>query len=444
MSNERRRVVITGVGLITPLGNTKEAFWDALASGRSGVVRLDDAVAQALPTPFGGVCREFHGDIDGFGELNAEKKRAIRKGLKVMSRECQMGVAAAERALTDAGLADGGHDPERTGVVFGTDFMCSEPEEFTAGVAKCSDDGETLIFDRWAQLGLPQMTPLWLLKYLPNMPASHVAIYNDLRGPNNSLTVREAGGLAAVGEALRVIQRGHAEAMVVGACSTRLHPTKAIQTCTQEEVAPGTNGSGPVEPAEACRPFDLHRTGMVLGEGAGVVLLEELENARSRGATIYAEVVGAATSTAADKSRVALHDLALANAMRAALRDAGATPWSVGHVQAHGLSTRSADEAEARAIRDVFGGLDRPPPVTAAKSYFGNLGSAGGVVEMISGVLALQHDRLFPTRNYRTPDPACPIRVARESDSPGDSFLKQSVTPQGQAACVLVKRYVAT
>jgi 3-oxoacyl-[acyl-carrier-protein] synthase II len=442
MSSERRRVVITGVGLISPLGNTKEALWEALLAGRSGVVRLDDGRADVLPTPFGGICREFQGEIDDFGPLEGEKKRAIRKGLKVMSRECQMGVAAAERAITDAGLCDGGHDPERTGVVFGTDFMCSEPEEFTQGIEKCTRD-DAFHFEQWAEQGLPQMTPLWLLKYLPNMPASHVAIYNDLRGPNNSLTLREAAGCTAIGEALRVIERGHADAMVVGACGTRLHPMKSVQTACQEEVAPATNGNGSIDPAEASRPFDRDRTGMVLGEGAGAFVLEELEKAKARGATIYAEVVGAGSSSAADRNRVALRDLALANAARGALRDAGATPWSVGHVQAHGIATRSGDEAEARAIRDVFGGLDRPVPVTAAKSYFGNLGAGSGLVELIAGVLALQHDRLFATRNYRTPDPACAINVAAEPQSPGDSFLKLSVTPQGQAACVLVRRYQA-
>jgi 3-oxoacyl-[acyl-carrier-protein] synthase II len=354
-----------------------------------------------------------------------------------------MGVAAAERALTDAGLAAGGHDPERTGVVFGTDYMLSEPDEFSTGIATCADEAREFHFEKWGKEGMPKMTPLWLLKYLPNMPASHVAIYNDLRGPNNSLTLREAAGCTSVGEAFRVIQRGHADAMVVGACGTRIHAMKAIHSSTQEEVAPAVNGHGDVDPAEASRPFDRDRTGMVLGEGAGVVVVEELETAKARGATIYAELIGAGSSTAADRNRVALRDLALANAMRAALRDAGGTPWTVGHIQAHGLGTRTCDEAEARAIRDVFGGLDKPLPVTAAKSYFGNLGAGSAMVELIAGILSLQNDTLYATRNYRTPDPACNVDVVREPRKPGDSFLKLSVTPQGQAACLLVKKYVA-
>lgn len=435
-----RRVVITGVGLISPLGNTKTALAEALAAGRSGVVRLDSVGDDGSP-PFVARCDDFRGDIEAFGQLDADKKRAIRKGLKVMCRECQMGVAAAELAIQDAGLTAAARDPERTGVVFGTDYMLSEPEEFSSGILACTDEDRNFHFERWAEQGMTKMTPLWLLKYLPNMPASHIAIYNDLRGANNSLTLREAAGCSAVGEAMRVIQRGHADAMLAGACGTRIHKMKAVHTVLQEEVAPAVQNGKSVEPADASRPFDRDRQGMVVGEGAGVVVLEELAHAQARGATIYGEVVGFGSSTAADRNRVALRDLALANAMRMALRDAGATPWSVGHIQAHGLATRSCDEAEARAIADVFGGREKPVPVTSAKGHFGNLGAGGSMVELIAGLMSLGEGRLYPTRNFRTPDPACPVNVAAEPQPTGDSFLKLSVTPQGQAAVVMVKKF---
>jgi 3-oxoacyl-[acyl-carrier-protein] synthase II len=436
------RVVVTGLGLISPLGNTRESLWESLAAGRSGVSRLGDGQAAALPTPFAGVCREFAGDdIANFGALEGEKKKAIRKALKLMCRECQMGVAAAELAIQDARFGDFTRNPERSGVVFGTDYMLSDPEEFGAGIQLCTDADREFHFEQWGAQGMKKMTPLWLLKYLPNMPASHIAIYNDLRGANNSLTLREAAGCAAVAEATRVIQRGRADVMVAGATGTRIHMMKAVHSAIQEELAPGTGGHGPVEPAEASRPFDADRSGMVIGEGAAVVVLESLEQAQARGATIYAEICGAGSSTAADRNRIALRDLAMANAMRAALRDAGATPWAVGHIQAHGLSTRTCDEAEARAISDVFGGVERPVPVTAAKSYFGNLGAGGGMVELIAGILALHHDQLFATLNYRTPDAQCPVNVVREAAQPGDSFLKVSVTPQGQAGALFVRRF---
>jgi 3-oxoacyl-[acyl-carrier-protein] synthase II len=431
-----RRVVITGLGLISPLGNTHEALWDALASGRSGVGPIETVPVDYLPTSFAAEARQFTGAIDDFGPLESEKKKAMRKGLKVMCRESQMGVAAAQRALADSGLNDGTVDPERIGVVFGSDYMLTLPEDFTAGILRCVDEEGNFDFSRWAVDGMPQVTPLWLLKYLPNMPASHVAIYNDLRGPNNSLTLREASSNAAVGEAFRTIARGSADVMLAGATGTRVHPMKMVHTVTQEEVA--GNGS---DPARASRPFDLNRSGMVLGEGAGAVILEEMKFALARGATIYAEVVGTASSSVAMQNGTALRETAMINVMQGALRDADCEPDEIGHLHAHALSTRSCDEEEAKAISSVFGQRAATLPVTAAKSYFGNLGAASGLVEMIASVLALRHGRLFKVLNYETPDPKCPLAVCRSEESPGDSFLNLNVTPQGQASALVVRAF---
>lgn len=432
-----RRVVCTGIGVISPLGLTKEALWDALSTGRSGVAPLSTAHGRwALPVPFAAQASDFHGEIDDFGPLPADIKKTIRKGLKVMCRECQMGVAAAQRALSDAGLTGGNHDPERCGVVFGADYMVSDPNELSAGIRACLAADEHFEFVRWGQEGMRQMSPLWLLKYLPNMPASHVAIYNDFRGPNNSLTQREAAGNLAAAEAFRVIQRRHADVILVGATGTRVHPMKAVQTALYEELA----GNG-AAPAEAARPFDLDRSGMVLGEGAGAVVLEDLDHALARGATIYGEVVGAGSSSVATRG-VARRRQALAQAMQAALRDAGLAPDQVGHVHAHGLSTRTSDAEEAQAIREVLGPAADRVPVTAAKSFFGNLGAGSGLVELGASLMALARGALFPVLNFRTPDPECPVLVCRTGDTPaGESFLNLSVTPQGQASCLLVRRW---
>jgi 3-oxoacyl-[acyl-carrier-protein] synthase II len=348
-----------------------------------------------------------------------------------------MGVAAAQRALTDAGLAERDKlDPERAGVVFGCDYLLTQPDDFAAGIQRCIDAAGNFDFARWASDGMPQVAPLWLLKYLPNMPASHVAIYNDLRGPNNSLTLREASANAAVGEAFRTIVRASADCMLAGATGTRIHPLKMVHSVTQEEVA--SNG---IEPARASRPFDLNRAGMVLGEGSGAVVLEELQSALARGANIYAEVVSTASSSVAVPNGVARRQTALANVMAAALSHAGCGVDDVGHLHAHGLSTRSCDEEEAQAVRAVFGGRARRLPVTAAKSYFGNLGAGGGLVEAIASILALKHRRLFGILNYETPDPKCDLAISRGDDDPGDSFLNVNVTPQGQASAVLIRAY---
>jgi 3-oxoacyl-[acyl-carrier-protein] synthase II len=436
MSSTPRRVVVTGIGVICPLGSTKEALWEGLSQRRSGVGPLSPGLAESVPIHFGAEARQFTGDIDDFGPLDKEQKKAIRKGLKVMCRECQMGVAAAQWALADARLKAGSVDPDRTGISFGADYMLSVPEEFAEGIVQCLDEQGQFQFSRWGPEGMAKMSPLWLLKYLPNMPASHLAIYNDFRGPNNSLTIREASANAALGEAYQIMLRGHADVMLVGATGTRLHTMKALHAVSQEEVCLD-NG----DPATASRPFDRDRHGVVLGEGAGAVVLEELSKAQARGATIYGEVLGAASSSVAGPRLVARRGRAMQNVLQAVLHGAGASAEDVGHVHAHGLSTRTCDAEEAQALQAVFGARRTPLPVAAAKSYFGNLGAGSGMVELIASLLAFQHDRLFPVLNYATADPECPVAAVRNGDvSPGASFINLNVTPQGQAAAVMVRR----
>jgi 3-oxoacyl-[acyl-carrier-protein] synthase II len=348
-----------------------------------------------------------------------------------------MGIAVAQLALADAGLKASDGDPERRGISFGTDYMLSAPEEFSEGIKQCLDDQGRFDFSRWGKEGMPKMSPLWLLKYLPNMPASHLAIYNDFRGPNNSVTLREAAANAALGEAYQIILRGSAESMLVGSTGTRLHPMKMIHAVQQEEVFLGDG-----DPAAASRPFDRDRSGMVLGEGAGAIVLEELSSAQARGATIYGEVIGAATSSAVGPRLVARRDRAMVNVLRAVLRGAAANVNDVGHLHGHGLSTRTSDADEARAIQEVFAARAAPLPVVAAKSHFGNLGAGSGMVELIASLLAVQHDRLFPILNYTTPDPECPVAAVRTGDArPGASFVNLNVTPQGQASAVMVRRF---
>lgn len=439
MISSSRRVVITGMGVISPLGNTIESLWESLSTGRSGVGPVTAVQAGTLPVDIAAEAREFQGEIDDFGPLDKEQKKAIRKGLRLMCRECQMAVAAAQRALAHAGMAAGTFDPVRVGTVFGSDYMLSMPDEFAEGIRQCLDENGRFHFSRWAVDGMSKMSPLWLLKYLPNMPASHIAIYNDLQGPSNSLTLREASAHLAVGHARHTILEGRADVMLVGATGTRLNPMKVVHAVQQEEVAASSG-----DPATVCRPFDLNRSGMVLGEGAGAVVLEELGYAQARGATIYAEIVAGASSSAASRRLVADRGQAMKNVLQALLRNTGLDPDSVGALHAHGLSTRSSDREEAWAIREVFGGRRQPLPVTASKSYFGNLGAGSGIVELIAAVLAMRSGKLFPVLNYRVPDPECPIAVVTRDDvDAGRSFVNLNVTPQGQAAAVLVREFAA-
>ena len=327
-------------------------------------------------------------------------------------------------------------DPDRIGISYGTDYMLSLPEEFNEGIRQCVNSEGRFEFPRWGLEGLPKMSPLWLLKYLPNMPASHVAIFNDLRGPSNSLTLREAGSNLAIGEAYQIIRRGNADAMICGATGTRLHAMKIVHAVSQEEVA-GGNG----DPTKVSRPFDRDRSGMVLGEGAAAIVIEELAHAQARGATIYGEILAASSRAALAPRLIARRKIALANVLRALLEETAFQPDEIDHLHAHGLSTQSCDAEEAQAIAEVFGPRTRTLPVVAAKSYFGNLGAGSGMVELIASLLALRAGALFPTLNYETPDPDCPIHVVRDHSTPaGKRFINLNVTPQGQASGVLVEQ----
>ncbi|HMP07892.1 MAG TPA: beta-ketoacyl synthase N-terminal-like domain-containing protein, partial [Lacipirellulaceae bacterium] len=211
-----RRVVITGIGVVSPLGNSPAAVWESLAAARSGVEPLTQLPPLADRITFGGECRHFAGEIDDFGPLEKDVKKAIRKALKMMCRESMMAVAAAQQAIANAGFDTTPMDPDSSGVVFGSDYMLSPPDDLLAGMVKCGAAAGAFDFARWGRDGLREMNPLWMLSYLPNMPASHIAIFNDLRGPNNSLTMREASSLLAIREAAQTIARGHADRMVAG------------------------------------------------------------------------------------------------------------------------------------------------------------------------------------------------------------------------------------
>src|SRR5437762_1323902 len=213
-----RRVAVTGLGVICPLGNTPDALWQGLISGTSGVAPLTMFPTQGLPLKFAAEARQFaNDDIGNFGELDKLTQRNIRKGLKTICREAQMGIAAAQLAMQHAGLKAGGFNPERTGALFGADYMITLPDEFVDACRNCVGPSGKFEFARWAESGRPKLNPLWLLKYLPNMPAAHLSMYNDLRGPNNSITEREASANLAIGEAARIVARGHADCMIAGA-----------------------------------------------------------------------------------------------------------------------------------------------------------------------------------------------------------------------------------
>lgn len=438
-ASDPQRIVITGLGVISPLGCSPDQLVERLRSRSSGVGPLTLVPTGVLPVDHGAEASEFTGAIEDYGPLDKTLQRTIRKGSKLMCREIEMGVAAAQRAIDHAGLTPESRDRDRTGVVYGCDYIMTLPEEFAAGIQNCLDEEGQFQFSQWAAKGLPQVNPLWLLKYLPNMPASHIAIYNDLRGPNNSITMREASPAAVLSEAYSTLQRGHADVLVVGATGSRIQPFRSLHASMQEALATIPRGADAAQMAAACRPFDRDRSGSVLGEGAAAMILETLSHARARGAKILGEVIGSGCSTVGPPWGPGYLGRAIANSLRMATRNADLS--KIGHVNAHGLGTVPSDNAEAEAIAEVFH-KDQPRiPVTTAKGHFGNLGAGGGMVEIVASVGSLGGE-LFPTLNCEQVDPACEIQVVTTSGTPaGDSFVSVNVTPQGQASAVLIAAF---
>jgi 3-oxoacyl-[acyl-carrier-protein] synthase II len=412
-----REVVITGAGVVSPIGVGADAFWRALMAGRSGVKPVSVLPAAHLPVTFAGEVTDFDG------------KQFItpRKSLKVMSREIQFAVAAAAMAMRHAEFTSGAVDPERFGVVFGAEMMHSPTDEL-ASAYRASVIEDRFDFRRWGDASMREIFPLWMLKYLPNMPACHIGIAHDARGPNNTITLGDASSLAALVEAVRVIERGHADAMITGGVGSWLSATAF--TRTQKLDVSHHNEA----PEEACRPFDADRDGRVFGEGGAAFVLESAESARQRGARVLAVVRGAASSferLAKDQSCPAA---AVRRAMRAALSAADWKPEDIGHVKAHGASTISGDRAEAAAIVDLLGDT----PVTAPSSYFGSLGPGGGAVELLATVLGFAHDVVTPTRNFQHADQACPVNVVHDEPLHGarQTALALNYTGYGQAIAV--------
>lgn len=427
------RIVITGLGVVSPIGCELEAVWESLTQGRSGIRPIASLPMQSLPFQSGGECVDFTGAIEDYGVLDKLLQRAIKKSSKVMCREIEMGVAAAQKALLHSGLSPETRNPDRVGVLFGSDYILTRPEEYADGVNNCRDEAGEFHVERWPVDGLPKVNPLWLLKYLPNMPNSHVAIFNDLRGPNNAITVREASMNLSVSEAAAIIERGQADAMLVGATGSRIHPLRTAHVTLIERMAHERK-----EPSEMARPFDTTRDGMVVGEGAGALMLESYEHATARGAKIWGELVGHGAAMVGPRGDRDSLRMAVASALGAAVRTGRERLGKTWHVHAHGLSTPDADASEARGIADVIGEFGDSVSVTSAKSYFGNLGAGAAAVELVCSLLALEHKSLFPIKNLKSPCPEATWKAASAGQNPGSGFAHVSYTLQGQASCLAI------
>ena len=427
-----RDVVITGVGIVSPLGIGRDAFWSSVSEGRSGISKVQ--LMSYICTPDG-----VGGEISDFNDETAKKQhlKTLRKSLKVMCRDIQLGVASAIQAMEDAGLGPGVVASDRIGVDFGANLMSSPPEVLVGGAMKSLSERDGRMrfdFDKWGESGITGMEPLWLLRYLPNMPGCHIGIALDARGPNNSITHDEASGCLAISEAANIIRRDRADVMITGTTGTRLQPAKACQYTHWDTLAEG--------PAETrCRPFDRNRTGEVLAEASCTLILESRAHAEARGARILGTVLGCGASTVLKKDGVADEATAVYQAATAAMERAAVEAADLGHIHASGAGSPDRDQMEAAGLRRLLGRHSDATPVTSLKSYMGSSGSGAGLCEIAASLLCLKEGLIPKTLNFETPDPQAPLNVVHGEHmaTANKLFLKTSVTRMGQASAVVIQ-----
>jgi len=400
----RRRVVVTGIGCVTPIGNNVESMWQSLLEGRSGVGNITHFDASNFPTHFAAEVKDY--DFSQFADDPQQFEFA--------GRNIRFAVGAAVQAVKDSGILDAHLDPARLGVYLGAGEGQQDFQLFMSMVAQAQRDGE-LDLEQFTKSGLERLNPQAELEQEPNMAAGHLASLFNAQGPNLNCLTACAASSQALGEATEIIRRGDADAMLSGGAHSMIHPfgvtgfnlLTALSTYNEE-------------PAKASRPFDKKRDGFVLGEGAGTVVLEELEQAKTRGAKIYGEVIGYGST--ADASRITdIHPdgRGAIACIKMALQDARVNTDEIDYINAHGTSTVVNDKVETMAIKGSLGEDARTTPISSIKSMMGHLIAAAGSVEAITCLLAIKNDALPPTINYETPDPDCDLdyvpNVAREA-----------------------------
>ena len=412
-----RDVVITGLGVVSPIGIGHQNFWDSLTSGASGVEVREAFQSTQWPFRIVAPVRDFSG------------KQFIkpRKAIKIMCSPIQYGCAAAAMAVEHANLSSEAIDSDRMATVFGTETFFADPTEVADVFQRCTVDKDYQ-HDRWGEFAMREIQPLWMLKYLPNMAASHISIALDARGPSNSICQGEASGLLALIEAASLIQRGAADVVVAGGTGSKMAITAMLYRGTH------LLSNRIDEPEKASRPFDVDRDGMVVGEGSGALVLESAEHAKSRGAPVLATLSGWARSFL-DPNSDQFTDALAANYL-AAIENASLKTQDIGLVNAHASGSVIYDRIESQAIQSTMPDV----PVVAHKSNFGNLGPGTSIVELIGGVLARQNGLIPKSINCDQIDPQCKINVVQENSKIDSSanVLKSSFSTTGQIASVVI------
>ena len=405
--------MVTGMGAVTPLGGDAPATWEAAVAGRSGIDFIRAFDASGFPV-------RVAAEVNGFDPAGVVPPKEARR----LDRNVLLAVAAAKEAAADAGLD--GYDPARVGILVGSAI---------GGLIGIAEQHDAL-----RERGADRVSPYFIPSVLVDAASGQIAIALGFRGPNYAPVSACATGATAVGEAAEVIRRGDADAVLAGGTEACIHPLILAGFCAMRGLAAEDE-----YPPRASRPFDATRAGFVMGEGACILVLEELEQAKARGARISAEVLGYGASN--DAYHLAALDpdsVGVSEMMRAALERAGVVPERVGYINAHGTSTPLGDAAETKAIKDVFGRHAYELAVSSTKSVFGHCFGAAGAIEAMMCVLAVRDGVLPPTMNYEHPDPECDLdyvpNEARRTEV--DVALSNAMGLGGHNGCVLFGRVV--
>jgi len=426
----RRRVVVTGMGCITPVGNCVSTMWESLLNGRSGVGYITHFDASGFPTKFAAEVKDF--------DLSEYVDDASR--FEYAGRNIRFAIGAAVQAVKDSGMGDGVVDPSRFGVYLGAGEGQQDFFLFMKLIAEAQKDGAFDVAE-FTRRGLQQLNPQFEMEQEPNMPAGHLAGLFNAQGPNLNCLTACAASSQAIGEATEIIRQSEADVMLSGGAHSMIHPfgltgfnlLTALSTYNEH-------------PQQASRPFDKNRDGFVLGEGAGMLILEELEHAKRRGAHIYGEVVGYGST--ADAYRITdIHPegRGATGCIRMAIRDAGLNMEDIDYINAHGTSTAVNDKVETMAIRNAFGEIADKVPVSSTKSMMGHLIAAAGCAEAIVCLSAINNGVIPPTTNYEVPDPDCDLDYVPNEprEQPVQRTLSNSFGFGGQNVSLVFSAYKA-
>jgi beta-ketoacyl-acyl-carrier-protein synthase II len=409
-----RRVVITGIGAMTPLGLTMKETWEGLLAGRSGIAEITQFDASDLPV-------RIAGELKGFKAREYINFKEARR----MSRCSQVAVATAQEAMADAGLELPLADEERVGVLVGSGV---------GGLRRALDG-----VDAYRAKGIERVNPFVLTSTLVNMPSHHVSLWAGAKGPISTVVAACATGTQAVGEASEFVRRGAADVMICGGVEAMIHFTAIVGFCAMRALSARND-----EPERASRPFDADRDGFVFSEGCAIFVLEALEHAQARGAHIRAEVLGHASSS--DAFHVAQPDpegMGASRAMQWALDDADLPPSAIGYINAHGSSTPISDPIETKAIKRTFGDYAYEIPISSTKSMIGHPMGGAGAIEAAACALTVEQGIIHPTINLETPDPECDLDYVPKGARKADVriALSNSFGLGGQNACLVLGRF---